>query len=242
MTCAAVRSPSPKGSGRKPRTVGGQGSGEKNEGVVLGRLGKPGGVSRDTTAACAASGTGGVAVSSRVSILLVGAAAFLAACSSSTAGNAVDSGGSIAKTKAEVIAAWRAAENAFYIAESEANGESSPMLSATMVNPQLQLVQRNLRLDHSQGLIGRGTWNLGSPLVVSLEPSAHPATATVRSCIDDTAILINEKTGQPVAGVAGTPDWVSETSSMVLTDSGWKLRNQEAVGNSSGRVACANVG
>jgi hypothetical protein len=177
-----------------------------------------------------------------VSLLLVGLAAFLAACSSSTAGNSGGSGGNIAKTKAEVIAAWRAAETAFYTAGSQSNGAGDPALEATMVDPELTLVRRNFSASQREGLIGQGSWNLGSPSVVSLRPSqGSPQSATVKSCIDDAAILVNRRTRQPVPGIGGTPDWIGATSEMVLTHSGWKLSQQSAVVNTMRAIACAGV-
>src|SRR5438105_12714990 len=101
-----------------------------------------------------------------------------------------------------------------------------------MVDPVLQLVKRNLAADEHEGFIGRGSPDLGSPRVVALGPTAdRPTTATVVSCIHDTQILVKDTTGQPAPGPAGMPEWLGATSTMVLTDSGWKLSQQSAVVN-----------
>lgn len=173
----------------------------------------------------------------------------LAACSSG--GPALASHGTPSTTspadaasrvEAQVMTAWRAAENAFYAAEADPKGLSSTALTATMVDPELLLVRRNLAGDLQEGFIGRGTWDLGTPRVVSLGPAeGHPTTATVKSCVRDGLILINEHTRKPAAGLAGTADWAGETSTMVLTSSNWKLSQQSSVANSDRTIACAGI-
>jgi hypothetical protein len=171
----------------------------------------------------------------------------LAGCSSSTPGVRLPSSPSTtadptaAVTKA-VLAAWRAAETAFYQAEANPRGLFSPELSATMTDPELSLVKRNLAAQEENGAIGRGPWNLGSPRVVSLGPTENsPTTATVVSCIDDTQILVDEHTGQPASGLNGTPDWAGETSTMVLIQGSWKLSQQSSVANTNRSIACAGI-
>jgi len=146
-----------------------------------------------------------------------------------------------AATKDAVLKAWRAAEDAFYQAEADPRGVFSAALDATMVDPELQLVRRNLAADEHSGFIGRGAWDLGAPRVTSLTPGDHPTKATVVSCIHDTQVLVDEKTGQPSSGPSGTPDWLGATSTMVLTDSGWKLSDQSGVANTDRAIACAGL-
>jgi hypothetical protein len=169
----------------------------------------------------------------------------LAACSSPSPASVTKGGaggaGGVRAIDAAVLKAWRAAENAFYRAEASPTGSTDPALAATMVDPELELVERNLAANEAQGFIGTGSWDLGSPRVSALEPSTRPTKATVVSCIHDTAILVDEHTGRPVAGVAGTPDWLGATSTMELTSAGWKLSQQQAVGNASRAVACAGI-
>lgn len=152
----------------------------------------------------------------------------LAGCSSSTSGSRLSIPSSsttdpTAPIKAAILKAWSAAETAFYQAEANPQGLDSPALAQTMANPELELVETNLAGQEAEGFIGHGTWNLGTPRVVSLGPTeSDPVTATVVSCIDDTAILINEQTGQPATGPNGTPEWAGETSTMVLSQGSWK--------------------
>lgn len=143
---------------------------------------------------------------------------------------------------AAILKAWVAAETAFYKAEADPRGLFSPALPATMVDPELLMVKRNLAGQESEGFIGRGPWNLGTPRVVSLGPNeSHPTTATVVSCIADTEILVNESTGQAAEGPNGTPDWLGETSTMVLSSGVWKLSQQSGVGNADRTVACGGI-
>lgn len=192
-------------------------------------------------AACAAKGKLGMRARVRLLALLAGSVSLLVACSSSAGTGSARQ--HLAAVKAGIIKAWLAAENAFYRAEADPNGAASPALAATMVDPELSLVRRNLEANKVHGLIGRGTWDLGTPSVVLLKPNdSNPSRAVVKSCIDDSAILISQQTGQPAQGVAGTPDWVGEDSTMVQTVLGrWKLQRQEAVGNPERLVACAGI-
>lgn len=193
---------------------------------------------RRSSCRCAAVGFAALALAS---------AAGLAACSSSPAASRppASSSSTTDPTNAvrnAVLSAWTAAETAFYQAEANPQGLNSPTLPATMVDPELQLVKTNLASQEAKGFIGRGSWNLGSPRVVSLEPTEKDATtATVVSCIDDSQILVDGQTGQPVSGPGGTPEWDGETSTMVLSQESWKLSQQSAVGNTSKSVACAGL-
>lgn len=179
--------------------------------------------------------------------LAITSAAGLAACSSSPVASRPPASSSSTTDPTDavrnaVVSAWRAAETAFYQAEANPEGVNSPTLPATMVDPELQLVKANLASQEAKGFIGRGSWNLGSPRVISLGPTENDATtATVVSCIDDTQILVDGQTGQPVSGPGGTPEWDGETSAMVLTQGSWKLSQQSAVGNASRSVACAGL-
>ncbi|HML00883.1 MAG TPA: hypothetical protein VK428_11885 [Acidimicrobiales bacterium] len=147
-----------------------------------------------------------------------------------------------AAVQAAVLAAWKAAETAFYQAEANPTGLFSPSLPATMTDPQLEMVKTNLAGQESEDFLGQGPWNLGSPRVVSLGPTENdPTTATVVSCIHDTQILVNENTGQPASGLNGTPDWAGATSTMVLVQGMWKLSQQSSVANTNRQVACAGI-
>jgi len=171
----------------------------------------------------------------------------VAGCSSSPAKSALkvptsSTADPTAAVDTAVLAAWRAAETAFYLAEANPQGLFSPQLGLTMVNPELQLVKTNLAGQEAENFIGRGPWNLGDPRVVSLGSSEDdPTTATVVSCIDDTELLVNENTDQPAAGPGGTPEWDGETSTMILSQGTWKLSQQSAVGNTNRAIACAGI-
>ena len=147
-----------------------------------------------------------------------------------------------AVVQAAVLAAWKAAETAFYDAEENPQGLFLPALDATMVDPELELVKTNLAGQEAEGFIGHGSWSLGSPRVVSLGPTENdPTKATVVSCIDDTQIVVNEHTGQPASGLGGTPDWAGATSTMVLSQGSWKLSQQSSVANNARSIACAGI-
>lgn len=193
------------------------------------------------TPACAPDDTPVWSAPLRVVAFVAGVATLLAACSSSS--GSANSGQSVAQVKAAVLSAWRAAENAIYRAGASRNGASSPILAATMVDPELTLVRTNLTNARTQGLIGRGTWNLGSPKVTSIQPSASdPRSATVQSCIDDSAILVSQSTGQPASGISGTAGWIGATSKMVFEGGrSWKLAHQSAVFNPDRSLACAGI-
>ena len=184
--------------------------------------------------------------STPAAIALAVLAAVLAGCSSSPAADrstiTSTTADPTAGVQAQILTAWRAAENAFYQAEADPNGVNSPALDATLTGQQLELVKSNLANQESEGFIGQGQWDLGSPRVVSLSPTENdPTTATVVSCIHDTQILVNEHTGQPASGPNGTREWVGETSTMTVSQSDWKLSQQSAVANTNKSIACAGI-
>lgn len=205
----------------------------------------PTGTRRDRRSVRAIHPSRRAAIGALVSMAVLAALVF-SGCSSPSANTEAklpprSTADSIARMKAAVLAAWRAAETAFYEAEANPTGLSSPALPSTMTDPELGLVKNNLAAQESASLIGQGSWNLGHPRVVSLRPTENsPTTASVISCIDDTQIVVNQHTGQPVSGPGGTPDWVGETSTMVLQGS-WKLSQQSAVANTNRSIACAGV-
>lgn len=180
--------------------------------------------------------------------LALASAVGLAACSSSSADSRPPASSSAttdptAVVKKAVLTAWTAAETAFYQAEADPNGISSPALDATMTGHELGLVKGNLATQESEGLLGQGSWDLGSPRVVAIGPTENdPTTATVTSCVHDTQILVNEHTGQPAPGPNGTPEWAGQTSTMVLAGGTWKLSEQSGVGNANRQIACAGIG
>jgi hypothetical protein len=109
-----------------------------------------------------------------------------------------------------VFSAYRAAWHAFEHALADAN-PSDPLLTATMVDPQLQGVKANLPADQRQGIVGRGTFML-HPKIVSMSAT----TATVVDCAHSTAALVYKGTGKPVPPVT-PPENDGVTATMVLT-------------------------
>lgn len=180
-------------------------------------------------------------------LILIVAVAAISGCSSSATNSGLELSTSSTTDPTTavdqvVLAAWKAAETAFYRAEANPQGLYSSALTSTMVDPELELVKTGLAGDEADDFIGQGPWSLGNPRVVSLGPTEiSPTTATVVSCIHDTQILVNEHTGQAASGLNGTPDWVGETSTMLLSQGRWKLSQQSAVANTSRSVACAGI-
>ncbi len=206
----------------------------------------PTGTRRDRRSVRAIHPSRRAAIGALVSMAVLAALVF-SGCSSPSANTEAklpprSTADSIARMKAAVLAAWRAAETAFYEAEANPRGLFSPALPATMTDPELQLVKGNLAEQEKNGAIGKGPWSLGTPRVVSLAPTENdPTSATVVSCIDDTQILVDKQTGQPATGLNGTADWAGETSTMVLSQRSWKLSQQSSVANTNRSVACAGI-
>ena len=120
-----------------------------------------------------------------------------------------------------VLTGWRAAQQAFTAAEENAQGAYSPALAATMVDPELTGVRRELLGDEHAGDISMGQVDLGHPTVVV----SGARTATVTSCVYSSLELVVAATGKPVPPPT-PPEHDLVTSSMVetSTESGgvWK--------------------
>jgi hypothetical protein len=125
-------------------------------------------------------------------------------------------------TEQAVLTGWTAAENAYVAATIDPNGAYSPALAATMVDPELTQVRRELLGEEHSGLIGKGSLGLGHPSVVV----NASASATVTSCAYDGVILVDAKTMKPAPGALGQTNHATIRSTMVLvTSSGsseWK--------------------
>lgn len=118
-----------------------------------------------------------------------------------------------------VLAAYRASWHAFEHALADAN-PSDPLLTATMVDPQLQGVRGNLLADQRQGIVGRGTFTLHPKLV-----SVSATRATVVDCAYSTAALVYQSTGEPVPPVT-PPENDGVHATLVLTGGTWKVSEQ----------------
>jgi hypothetical protein len=80
----------------------------------------------------------------------------------------------------------------------------------------------------AQGIVVRGSQDLGAPTVVSLNPTAAPDTAVVRACIHDGLVLINGKTGKPVPGTAGQVTFALELTTLKLVEGvGWMVSDND---------------
>ena len=122
-------------------------------------------------------------------------------------------------TSAAVLTGYRAEWAAFEQALSTADA-FDPALAATMVDPALQLVRRNLVADNADGIVGRGS--------VAVHPRVTKLTATSATVVDcaySTSELVYAKTGLPVP--PATPhenDGV--TAVLVLRGTTWKVAQQ----------------
>ena len=118
-----------------------------------------------------------------------------------------------------ILAAYRAASNAFVQALATAN-PNDPSLAATMVDPELVSVRANLVGDQQKGIVGRGAVTL-HPKLVSLSST----TAAVVDCIYSTSELVYQATGRPVPPVT-PPENDGVNATLVLTGGSWKLSKQ----------------
>lgn len=161
-----------------------------------------------------------VAVLALVALVLAACGGGAPDASHSSTTNAPSStSSSRAAESAAVLAAYRAGWHAFEHALADAN-PSDPLLTETMVDPQLQGVKANLLADQSQGIVGRGTFAL-YPKVVSMSATK----ATVIDCAYSTAALVYENTGKPVPPVT-PPEHDGVRSTLVLTGGVWKVYKQ----------------
>lgn len=118
-----------------------------------------------------------------------------------------------------VLAGYRSAWHAFEHALADAN-PNDPLLTATMVDPQLQGVKANLLADQRQGIVGQGATTL-HPKVESLSKT----TATVVDCVHSATELVYAKSKQPVPPVT-PPENDGVTATLVMANGTWKLQKQ----------------
>jgi hypothetical protein len=120
-----------------------------------------------------------------------------------------------------IISAWLAAEGAFEEAALTADPDQ-PELADTTVAPQLPWSMSILAQMQSAGQVARGPVDHGRPRIVA----QSAGVATVQSCVHDGEVVVDSATGQAAPGEAGQVDSELFTSTMELTDSGWKLATQ----------------
>jgi hypothetical protein len=128
---------------------------------------------------------------------------------------------SLLPAAAQIVSAWLSAQRAFDTAVLTSD-PNEPALAATTVSPQLDWTRSLLERMRTADQIGRGTVQFGSAKVVAVKADL----ATVQSCERDGEIVVSAASGQPVPGMPGQVDFELFTSTMELTDSGWKLLTQ----------------
>lgn len=123
--------------------------------------------------------------------------------------------------QAEIVAAWRSAEQAFEDAALVPD-PAEPALEATTVDPQLSFTQALLGGMQASREVARGPVDLGEPRVVASTANE----ATVRSCLHDAEVVVSKTTGQPVSGIEGRVADELVVSLMVKTEGEWMLSDQ----------------
>jgi hypothetical protein len=163
---------------------------------------------------------------------LAGLAVLSAACGGSPSGSAggttstSDQPTSTASSETSaVLTAYRAGWHAYEQASATSNADD-PALAATMVNPLLDQVRRNLTSDHFSGIVATGTYTL-HPKVMAITPT----TATVVDCAYSTAKLVYQASGKPVPPIT-PPEHDGVRSTLVLTGSSWKVSTQSVTDGS----------
>lgn len=155
-------------------------------------------------------------------LILLGVLGF-AAASCSGGGDATPVAGhptttTLSARDQQIVQGWRAAEESFYAA-SISGDPASPALAATMTNPELNQARTLLFVEQRDGYVGRGTYDLGSPRVVS----ETPTTAVVVSCIYGGVVEVDAKTGKPAPAPFGVAEKELERATMIEAGAGvWK--------------------
>jgi hypothetical protein len=111
-----------------------------------------------------------------------------------------------------ILAGWRAAQTAYFIAEEEPTGPDAnyAQLVENLLPPLLGRTQTLFASEASKHWLVRGPWALGSPRVESSQVNL----ATVISCEAGGDVVIDPRTGHPVGGVLGEPEMVGVKSTM----------------------------
>lgn len=154
-------------------------------------------------------------------IVAIVATTTLAACSSGRAAAPSPSPSPSAtaslSVEAQVLAAWQA-EHVAYADALRNLDPRAPGLAQTAIDPALRRAVAYIAITKAQGIVVRGSQDLGHPRVVSLTPD----TAVVASCVHDGLILLNPKTNKPVPGLAGQVTWNFERTTLRYVEGvGW---------------------
>lgn len=131
----------------------------------------------------------------------------------------------------QIVQGWKAAEEAFYTA-AYTNDAAAPALAATMVDPALSQARQFLLSAKYDGYVGRGTFSLGQPRVISVSDS----TAIVESCVYGGVVEVDAATGKPAPAPFGTASEETVRSTLLRASPGpWKIsQNSVTEGKCSG--------
>jgi hypothetical protein len=157
-----------------------------------------------------------------MTVAAIGVAVFLTSCGGSPSNSTDANGSSTTKPNPQasaVLAAYRAGWQAFEEASATSNS-AAPALAATMVNPLLDQLRRNLVSDKYSGVVSRGTYRL-HPKVVAITATK----ATVVDCTYSTAELVYAATGKPVPPVT-PPENDGVRATLVRAGPTWKVSTQ----------------
>ena len=160
-------------------------------------------------------------------IVTVLATMLIAACSSGKAAaprpSPSPSPSPSVNVEAQVLSAWHAEHEAYADALRTLNPRA-PALAQSAINPALQRAVAYIAVVKAQGIVVRGSQDLGSPKVISLAPPSAPTEAIVESCVRDGLVLLNGKNGRPVPGLSGQTTWNFERTTLTLVEGvGWMV-------------------
>jgi len=120
-----------------------------------------------------------------------------------------------------IVVGWEAAFSAFDSA-ARSDDWQSPALAATYVEPQLDSIRTNLRVDLLNGDVSVGSDRIVNARVLS----ASAGSAELRACVQGGEILVGAATGDAVAGVSGEVGPEEVSADLVNSPSGWKVERQ----------------
>ncbi len=126
-----------------------------------------------------------------------------------------------ADERTAVIGAWRASQRAFESATASAD-PTAPGLEATTMPPEQSVMQQAIAEMQAAGERGRGPVDLGQPSIVATTPTE----ATVRACIHDAEVVVDDSTDKPVPGILGRVADELVVSLMMLQNGVWKLADE----------------
>jgi hypothetical protein len=148
--------------------------------------------------------------------LLVSAGYLLAACDSGTNSSEFSN-----PNDAAVIAGWKAALNAADTAALTANA-ADPDLETTHTQPELGIVQMNLKAERAAGAVAIGHDRVLDVRVIRVVDKR----ASIAACVEGNEIVIFALTRKPVPGPLGETGLEGIDSTLVDSTTGWKVEHQ----------------